>query len=629
MPKSGRKPKNPGKAGGNKVLGQKVAPKRSIATRSGSVVAMEPVSMGSTGPFAKKSRVVKQIQFDEIDGNGKNNNALPVKGKVKNKRQLQEMSKELLTAVGDGVTVRVREGDEVELNYYDDLINDDSSGSSMATQEEFVEEPRNMQQHVPHDGNKAQTIDLNQGMDELLANPKLKNLFNKMWDERIKEVQSHGETSSSAVLTTPTGPATEGNHGNGKQTFVKTVNAHTFTPQQKSPSDTTIYAPALNKTAVTAAQQIGTPLNNQTILVNDRHVNDVANFIEAVRAEQAVELLPPETLPGEPNPVKSRISVLGQEDAMKRTEKSVLEAEKFRAAVEIPPVGEYHGTGEGFRAFHDDQRGMRVNNDEGTNLTNLAELFTQFATMNRPQIGSGLTDDDFFHLTSHIDVNLRQKIEKGLYVDLDRLVPRDRSGVFDPMGVQMRIALNGLEEMGGTFLEPARKSSRITNFRRWEQAFRVYATIYCGCNPGRSKEMWQYISIINTAASSYTWENVYSYDVVFRQLMEFNPARSWAVTYNQMWNLSMRDPLQKFSPRGASNPNLSATPPTSGGKKGGYCWNFNRGVKCKYGSKCKYKERCSYCDAINHGVNICPKITQREHSPAATKSPSVASSVKK
>ena len=52
------------------------------------------------------------------------------------------------------------------------------------------------------------------------------------------------------------------------------------------------------------------------------------------------------------------------------------------------------------------------------------------------------------------------------------------------------------------------------------------------------KEIWQYITVINTAASSYIWDNVYNYDITFQHLWLFNPSRSWAVTYNQMWNLS-------------------------------------------------------------------------------------------
>ena len=194
-----------------------------------------------------------------------------------------------------------------------------------------------------------------------------------------------------------------------------------------------------------------------------------------------------------------------------------------------------------------------------------------------------------------------------MYVDLDRLLPRDHAGMFDPLSQGDEDRLEWVRCDGGTFLEPARKTTKITNFRRWEQAFRVYAMIYCGSNPGRSREVWQYISVINTAATVYTWENVSAYDVVFRQLMEFNPGRSWAVTYNQMWNLTMRDPIQKFSSRGSAPAVAQSGAP--GGKRGGYCWNFNRGVKCKYGSKCKYKERCSYCDAVNHELNVCPKLS--------------------
>ena len=144
----------------------------------------------------------------------------------------------------------------------------------------------------------------------------------------------------------------------------------------------------------------------------------------------------------------------------------------------------------------------------------------------------------FFYLTCHIDQALQQKIEKGQFVDLDKLLPRDRMSPFDGRNQATdESTFEWVQQDGGTFLMPPKKTSRITSFKKWEQAFRVYATIYCSGNPNRSREIWQYISVINTAASSYMWDNVYSYDVVFRQLMEFNPACSWAVTYNQMCNL--------------------------------------------------------------------------------------------
>ena len=150
-----------------------------------------------------------------------------------------------------------------------------------------------------------------------------------------------------------------------------------------------------------------------------------------------------------------------------------------------------------------------------------------------------------------------------------------------------------------------------------------------GENPHRSKEIWQYISVINTAAYSYIWDNVYNYDITFRHLMAFNPQRSWAVTYNQMWNLSMKDPLPKSNRSYGSNfnqysnaqsgtyknyssSNSSSNPMQVRRNKSDYCWNFNKGVPCKFGSKCKFIERCKYCDSPSHGVNACAKVSRKE-----------------
>ena len=125
---------------------------------------------------------------------------------------------------------------------------------------------------------------------------------------------------------------------------------------------------------------------------------------------------------------------------------------------------------------------------------------------------------------------MQQKIEKGEDVDLEKLLPKEK-------GMHL---YNDFEKMewvssdAGMYLVPAKKPNRINSFRCWDQVFRIYATIYCGVNPARAKEVWQYISVINTATSVYIWDNVYHYDIVFRQLMEFNPNCSWAITYNHI-----------------------------------------------------------------------------------------------
>ena len=127
--------------------------------------------------------------------------------------------------------------------------------------------------------------------------------------------------------------------------------------------------------------------------------------------------------------------------------------------------------------------------------------------------------------------------------------------------------------------------------------------------------------MINTVAMSYNWDNVYNYDMIFRQLMEFNPSRNWAVTYNQMWNLSMTNPLnaagqsrrQSF---GQSHNNNNSSGNSSRGqsfkKRNDYCWSFNRVNKCKFGKRCKFIERCSYCDSPFHGLVKCKKLDKRD-----------------
>ena len=47
-------------------------------------------------------------------------------------------------------------------------------------------------------------------------------------------------------------------------------------------------------------------------------------------------------------------------------------------------------------------------------------------------------------------------------------------------------------------------------------------------------------------------------------------------------------------------------------KKVTYCWNFNKGVACRFSPKCKFVERCSYCDSGAHGLHACPKLDNKK-----------------
>ena len=134
---------------------------------------------------------------------------------------------------------------------------------------------------------------------------------------------------------------------------------------------------------------------------------------------------------------------------------------------------------------------------------------------------------------------IRDKIKRGEFVELEKLLPKERNEVMKNEG-----RVNLVNRDGQTYFVPHQKESKISGVRKWEQAFRVYAAIYSQESPSRAAEIWQYVHIINMAAASYVWEDVAYYDYTFRQLMAQNPDRSWAKIYNQIWNLSMRNPIR-------------------------------------------------------------------------------------
>ena len=527
-----------------------------------------------------------------------------------NNRQNFVMSLQHKEDRGDGICTMVENtgnlSDEEELDYEDDISMEDGL---LTTEEDFpdvTDEKETVPQPIAgtsEQSNKAftSTADLaEQSKEQLMNNPVIQRMMQKFFTDQFKNLQQQEQNKV-------TGKVPEVSGKNKLKGVGRVV---------KSPSDTTIYVPAMQKKLTPTGvgvedfwpmvnlinddaqhtqvqiQDLSTEHENvdsrqlepQQCVFNDcgnmrfnneTGVNAVTCFVENIRIDQH----PQDAV----NRRQSDVAAASLESVQKKAERSILEAEKFRASVEAP--------------------GM----DSNINILN---------------IGSGVSDNDFFHLTCHIEPNLIHKIEKGEFVELEKLLPKEKLGAN-----KEESRLEWVQRDGGTYLVPAQRDSKIGSFRRWEQVFRAYTTIYCGANPHRSKEIWQYITVTNTAASSYIWDNVYNYNTTFRHLMAFNPQRSWAVTYNQMWNLSMKDPIPKnYGKQNAyshySGSGIMAQPmrmSTTGSNlmqvrrnKSDYCWNFNKGVPCKFGSRCKFVERCKFCDSPSHGVNACSKLLKKE-----------------
>ena len=127
--------------------------------------------------------------------------------------------------------------------------------------------------------------------------------------------------------------------------------------------------------------------------------------------------------------------------------------------------------------------------------------------------------------------------------------------------------------------------------------FRNYATIYTSVHPKRALELFKHMYNIRTVSTTFIWDNVYSYNITFRRLMERYPTRNWGVIYQQGWTILLRKKLQTQN----NNHFLQMGPKRKSGgggsKRDQVCWKFNKG-KSPRGSKCRFDHKCSNCCCV-------------------------------
>ena len=227
---------------------------------------------------------------------------------------------------------------------------------------------------------------------------------------------------------------------------------------------------------------------------------------------------------------------------------------------------------------------------------------------NNDILTSILLDEKYDLVENHVDEGTRRKILNGEYIDLARLIPRDR------VQIQKDHRMVQVNRNGQSFYEPASEhetAHSINSYSKWEQAFRVFSTIYVMGHPKRAKELMQYSHTIFTASLTYLWDNVYAYDMDFRIHMSKNTERSWGVILALAWNMRLTEKLKPgiANTHGANggnsnNNSYAGAPNTPRVKK--VCWRYNRG-KCTYGFNCKFEHKCGTCGKFGHGSHICRK----------------------
>ena len=278
----------------------------------------------------------------------------------------------------------------------------------------------------------------------------------------------------------------------------------------------------------------------------------------------------------------------------------LMQAEKFRARVEVPK-GNFNNYSEMIMPYDYDKLRSKFVRPEGLGPIDREIMFLR----NFDQ------DDEFFHVTSQIEPCLRSKIEKGEFVELEQLLPKDR--VVGGKNEDLNRQLYQLITQGtNNFVDPpVPKTGKINSIRKWDQAFRVYAAIYTNANPERASEIWQYVYVIHTAAAANHWDNMYYYDINFRELMASKPWRSWGKTYTQGWNMAFNNAVGS-SGFAHSHNNSNGNSMTNNYKsnrdwKDECCWRFNKNRCKRSGTECNYDHRCTYCAGWGHGFYNCRK----------------------
>ena len=377
----------------------------------------------------------------------------------------------------------------------------------------------------------------------------------------------------------------------------------------KSLSDSTLYTPAIQKAG--------------KIRHTDELFNKISGFVESIRLEsKAGGSGGDQQIPGTSG--SSRQSAEINDDieddklepeteeqkemrlAREKADKLILQSEHFKVTVSAPKGLIEFPYPMDFQSIKDrfitSEGGLAPVNEEIQWLCNFDQ------------------DNEFFHITCHVEESLKSKIAKGEFVDLERLLPSQKVG--RSINEENGIFKFGMKE-GQAFVTPVNESNgKITSVRRWDQAFRVYAAIYSKFNPSRASEIWQYIYVIHSASNSFPWENVAYYDYTFRQLMASKPWRSWRKTYTQAWNLALKTNNNSFgnfrhggngngNGNGSGSSNYSYSNNNQQRKSRDWrddcCRRFNKS-KCTYSSRdCKWDHKCTYCGGWNHGISICRK----------------------
>ena len=176
------------------------------------------------------------------------------------------------------------------------------------------------------------------------------------------------------------------------------------------------------------------------------------------------------------------------DDVRQAAKERVLAAEKYRASVE-PPKGKSPNISPNMLQVFN-----ALVNGEATGVNYIDKI---------PKKNLNGIDDKFWYVACHIEDSLKEKIRRGEFVELEKLLPRN-DGQHLPSSAynendERKMSL--VSKGGETYFTPVSTKRSIYNLDTWDHAFRVYSAIYSKANPTKAAEITQYVHTIHYAAS--------------------------------------------------------------------------------------------------------------------------------
>lgn len=337
-----------------------------------------------------------------------------------------------------------------------------------------------------------------------------------------------------------------------------------------------------NKTSTTVYEQASEGNNRQNSSSEDLNSSDFTSSDDATspiefsegraRGKVPVRLPLPPPLPpkrNEDQPGTSTGGWTGGSERVRRTKEASREVQEEASALRIHPV-KPAGKSVELRTNDIDQLLGEIRN-KGSDLSVLADSLNALST-----------EGEFDPLTVQLDNGTIEKIGRGAYVDLRRLIPRESIGDDvdeDDLHWVIQDGTPKLKKKSGSEL------LSVNEFRSWMTAFSAYSRIYTKANPAWGPETHQYILDIQEATVTYTWDSIYAYDKIFRMYMEKKPGHDWGTPYAKYWNkvLKRKDHREQGGNRGQGG----FYPGNRQQRK--TCWKYNKFGRCDRGKDCEFE----------------------------------------